>query len=42
MKFNIGDKFTVWMLNNYVWLDITSYENDPGGWNLEELEKISL
>ena len=39
MRFNKGDKFTVWMLDNYAWLDITSYKNNPSGWTLEELKK---
>ena len=39
MRFNIGDKFAVWMLDNYAWLDITSYKNNPSGWTLEELKK---
>ena len=39
MRFNKGDKFIVWMLNDYAWLDITSYKNDPNNWTLEELKK---
>lgn len=39
MKFKIGGEFTVWMLDNYAWLDITSYKNSPGSWTLGELKK---
>ena len=38
MKFNTGDKLKFWFIDEYAWLDITSYSNG-GNWTLEELKK---
>ena len=38
MKFEVGQKFKVWFIDEYAWLDITSY-NNGGNWTLEELKK---
>lgn len=34
--FNVGDKFHLWFLESYSWIDIISYKNG-GNWTLEEL-----
>lgn len=38
MKFNVGDKFKIWIIDNIAYIHISSYKNG-GKWTLEELKK---
>ena len=38
MIFNKNDQFTVYMMDNIGWIDITSYKNCPEQWSLDDLK----